>query len=94
MKLNTKVRLKKSYAKWHLEHLDVYFVGGDFNKRCDPSYEGETQLHLVCCLGEPVYGKVLRVNTFLNLSSTYLVKFKIGKYKTEYWVEEKHVDIV
>ncbi len=94
MRINTKVRLKESCARWHLDHLDLYFVAGDFTRKPDYSYETETILHLICCLGEPVYGKIIEINHFIHGPYYYLVQLKIGKYKAKYWVEKKHVEVL
>ncbi len=87
MKIGQKVILKPSYAKWHLNHPEIYTNGISWDKE----YEEETLLHLVCCLGEPVYGKVLR---YYSDTRTALVKFRVGNITVKYWVERHHVEKV
>lgn len=92
MKHGTKVRLKESYARWHLDHPDVYWNGVTHTDDC---YENETIIHLACCLGEPVHGEVQAIMThFPFMETTYMVKFKVGRYTMTYWVEKKHVELL
>lgn len=52
------VQLKPGYAKWLLEHPDVYEVAGEIPERLLSQYERETKLALCAALGEPIYGVV------------------------------------
>lgn len=81
LEIGTKVQLKQSQAKWYLDHLDIYFrPDGTF----DDYYETETQLHLLCCLGEPVYGTIKGYGI-----DCYLVEWECGSYSTTYYIEKR-----
>ncbi len=86
--INTKVKLKPTLAKWHLNHPDIFV--------CDPlhpipkKYEPELLIHLACCLGEPVYGTVIGNGSSKNC---WLVKWKIGDLSTQYYVDRHHFDV-
>lgn len=83
--INQKVQLKPSYAKWHLDHPEIYEVNGHM----DDKYENDTLIHLICCLGEPVYGTIIRKGN----DNCWLVKWKVGNLSTQYYVERHHIDI-
>jgi hypothetical protein len=83
--INQKVQLKQSCAKWHLEHPEIYGFKGAL---LDP-YETDTLLHLVCCLGEPVYGKVIAKGN----SGCWLVKWEIGDLSAQYYVARHHFNV-
>lgn len=80
-----KVKLKPSYAKWHLDHPEIY----EFNGEVHEAYEVETLLHLMCCMGVPVYGKILKESK--NIPKTYKVKFRVGRLSMSYWVERPNI---
>lgn len=85
--INTIVRLKPSYAKWHLDHPEIY---GRSPIEMDDSYESDTLLHLTCCLGEPIYGIVTKKGN----SGCWKINFYIDQYSANYYVEKHHVDII
>lgn len=87
MKIGDRVQLKKSYAKWHLDHPDIYF----FKNVASACFDNDTVIHLACCLGEPVHGEILEVDRYVG---SMLVQFKIGTLSMRYWVEEKHVKAI
>lgn len=82
--INQKVKLKSSYAKWHLDHPEIYEING----KMDELYETDILIHLVCCLGEPVYGRIIKASRTMN--KCWLVKWKIGNLSTQYYVERHH----
>lgn len=75
-----KVQLKQSYAKWLLDHPEIYYSSVTW----DDNYEEEAMVCLTCCLGEKVYGSVKGEGSFPN---TYLVHFKVGSFKLNTYVE-------
>lgn len=81
-----KVLMKKRIAKWHLETPEVY---GALGGKVDDNYESDTLLHLVCCLGEPVYGRVMHEGT-----DCYMVAFKVGNIKAAYYINRKDFTVV
>lgn len=83
--INQKVKLKPSLAKWHLDHPEVY----EFNGQFTGNYETDTLIHLICCLGEPIYGKIIREGN----SGCWLVKWKIDDLSAQYYVSRHHFDI-
>lgn len=89
MKLNVgqKVKLKISHAKWYLDHPEIY----ESAKGIDKEYKKETMLHLVCALGEPVYGKIINVNGY---SGNYLVRFRVANLISTYWISIKHIEVI
>lgn len=82
------IKLKPSYAKWHLDHPEIYFKP---DGTIDKLYVSETLLHLTCCLGEPVYGRVIGESR--STKDCWLVKWKIGPFKAEYYVEKDHIEV-
>lgn len=82
--INQKVQLKPSYAKWHLDNPEIY----GFKGALLDLYESETLLHLVCCLGEPVYGKIIAKGN----SGCWLVQWKVGNLSAKYYVDRHHFD--
>ncbi len=87
MKIGDKVQLKPSYAKWYLNHPDIYVNGYD---EVDRFYEKETLMHLMCCLGEPIYGVVTKNGSM----RCYGVKWKIGNLSAFYFVTKRNVEVV
>ena len=85
--INKTVRLKPSYAKWYLDHPDVYEAPSG---KMDVEYEQHTLLHLTCCLGEPVYGKVIGI----GIDGCVLVKWKVGKFTAEYYVKNLQFEVI
>lgn len=85
--INQKVRLKPSCAKWFLNNPEIYvnYSTGTMSN----NYEIETLIHLICCLGEPVYGKIINHGN----SDCWLVKWKIGNLSTQYYTARHHFDI-
>jgi hypothetical protein len=88
MKLNQKVLLRKSYAKWFLDNPEIY-VRPDGT--WDEDYENDTLMHLMCCMDIPVQGRIMEVNSFMYEPPTYLVAFKVGRLKMSYWVDRSHI---
>jgi hypothetical protein len=84
LKIGNIVRLKQNHAKWCLEHPEIYQL---FDGTIAKDYEIETQLHLVACLGEPVYGIITGYGSF----NSYLVELKSGEFQTTYYVGREHV---
>jgi hypothetical protein len=78
--IGDRVQLKISYAKWHLDHPEIYGENSESS-----SFEEETQLHLVCCLGEPVYGKIIRYGNM----DCFHVKWRVGNLSATYYVDPK-----
>jgi hypothetical protein len=81
------VQLNPKSARWHLDHPEIYEVPG--SRKVDLNYENDTLIHLMCCLGEPVYGEVV-TKTHSN-PDTWRVKFKIADLEMQYCVEREHV---
>jgi hypothetical protein len=84
MELGTKVLMKKSNAKWYLDHPEVYTAPSG---RVDKFYDAETLTHLMCAFDVPVTGVV----TSYGSSGCYFVFWKVAGIKTGYYVERKHV---
>lgn len=83
---NRKVLMKKNIAEWYLETPEVYNTGYG---GVDPWYETETYIHLSCCFGIPVYGKVVGRG-----NDCWLVRFKLGRKTCRYFIERKHFTLV
>ncbi len=88
--IGRKVRLKQSFAKWHLNHPDIY----ESARGIDPCYEEETLIHLACCLGEPILGIVAAHSRHSSNYQTYYIQFTLGRLRMSYWVERKHVEFL
>lgn len=88
--LNRKVLLKKNYAKWHLDHPEIYFAGNSPSPH--ESYDSEMQLHIMSCMGACIYGRV--VDKDGHFERTYLVDFSFAGLKMSYWVERKNVEFL
>lgn len=82
-----KVIMKQNNAKWFLENPEIYVSGSGV----DTEYETETLIHLICCLGESVRGKIIEYNP---CGKFYLVKFKVSNLTATYWVERNHIEVV
>lgn len=77
MKIGDKVQLKENYAKWYLNHPEVY----ESAKGLDKEYWTETLLHLMCCFKIPIEGRVI------DRSDEYFhVEFRHAKLRMDYWV--------
>lgn len=83
MKQNDKVLMRVGNAKWYLDHPEIYSNGITWHS----TYEEETIIHLMCAIGAPVFGKVLRANSSGDLE----VIFRIAGLTAQYWVEHKHI---
>jgi len=83
------VQLKTCVAKWHLDNMDVYT--SCLSNNTPEEYDEEIQMHLLCCMGVPMTGKVTRAGADKNV---YGVKFRIGKLETFYYVEKKDIEVV
>lgn len=87
--IGRKVLLKKSYAKWYLDHPEVY-ESPTFDAYEDPEYEVETLLHLMCLMDVPIYGKII-----YSGCDVWGVEFRQGKYKMFYYVQlPRHAELV
>jgi hypothetical protein len=92
LKPGTIVQMKVSTAKWMLDHPEIYTFANNWKASYVKEFDREAIIHMLCCLGEPVYGVVLDQN-----EQAYKVLWAIGHKKSEttwYWVERKHFDIV
>lgn len=60
MKIGDIVQLKPSYAKWNLEHQDIYVRPNGVQTKSD-ILEQDTKnfMHIMSCFGVPVLGKVV-----------------------------------
>ncbi len=87
--IGKQVTLRPSYARWHLDHPELYEGGSGV----DECYEEETLIHLICCLGEPVYGTILAERDF-EYTWIYEVRFKISNLTMTYWVSARHIRYV
>ena len=85
--IKTRVKLKRSFAKWYLDNPEIYKYS---NGKVSMDYETDTLIHLICCLGEPVYGTIIEKGSH----GCWLVKWKIGKFSTEYYASKRHFDII
>lgn len=88
LQVGSVVKLKKSHAKWHLEHPEIYF---DFYGNLSPDYEPETLLHLLACMDHPVTGTLVEDNDNLHMP-IFLAEFKVAGIKMSYWVTTKEVE--
>jgi hypothetical protein len=52
-----RVEMKPRFAAWHINHSEVY---GDFSTEEITNYDVEIQLFLMCLMGIPIRGLVLR----------------------------------
>ncbi len=87
-------RLNKNYAKWILDHPEIYEVPGKgLLAKHVVQYEEETLIHLMCLMGVPIEGKILRENTY-SPDPALLVKFKIQNLKMEDWVSRNHITVI
>jgi len=85
--IGKKVQLKKRYAKWHLEHPEIYSLplGG-----VDNSYEPETLMHLMCLFDVPVTGVV----TGRGHLDCYGVAWKVAGIKSHYYIDPKDFTVL
>lgn len=80
--IGRKVIMKPGYAKWLIMHPEVYVSGSG---KVDASYDSETQLHLVCLLGEEVPGHIEHVG-----NDCYYVYYFLDGLTAKYYVERKN----
>ncbi len=85
LEIGQKVTMKVSGAKWYLNHPEVY-VGP---KGIDSNWEEETLVHLICCLGESVPGKIVAYGT-----NCYKVDFRISNLLASYYVDRRNFEVV
>jgi hypothetical protein len=85
MKIGSKVLMKVSDAKWHLDHPEIYQKpsGG-----MDVFYETEVLIHLMCAIGVPVLGTVIKKST--TEKETYLIRFEVANLSTTYYLNKKN----
>jgi len=90
MRKSDSVQMLESYARWHLENPCLY----NFLKDGNPSKKSDTeiQVHLLCCLGEPVYGLVVQRGD--GPLPYYKVKFTIDRLSITRWVLESDIRTV
>ncbi len=81
------VKLNKRIAKWHLEHPDIYYRGGELRSEDVELYERETLMHLMSCMGVPMIGRIVRPG-----NDCWLVKFRIGNLTTSYFVDSEDIE--
>lgn len=85
LKPGTIVKMKESNAKWMLDHPDIYYVKGKLRKKDVSFYETETKIHMLCCMGEPIYGIILQCS--LPDLGTYKILWAMGSLNTRYYCE-------
>lgn len=84
--IGKKVRLKKSHAKWHLDHPEVYQKP---NGAMDICYEPETLIHLMCCMGVPITGWVTSEG---GSRGVWGVTWLVGNLSAFYYVDKNHYE--
>lgn len=61
MKIGQKVQLKPSYAKWHLNHQEIYDRPSGLETEQDKAeIEIENYMHILCCFGVSITGKIIK----------------------------------
>lgn len=85
MNIGDTVLMNVSNAKWFLDHPDIYFSATSV----DPEYETETFVHLVCAMGVPVHGKIIRESR--TTDNCWLVKFRVGRSVAEYYCDRSMI---
>lgn len=85
--IGKRVLMKRKNAKWYLEHPEVYHVHVAGNM--DEDYEPETLLHLVCALGEPVYGIVIDEG-----NDCWMVSWRVGSLSATYLIDRTSFTVV
>jgi len=88
--INDRVLMKVSDAIWHLNHQDVYCISIS-GKLSYNNYDNEVQLHLMCAMGVPVYGRVIGIG---SMRDTWLVEYKVGNIRTDYYTERRNFSLV
>ena len=88
LKNGTKVLMGETSAKWMLDHPDIYAVG---NKVDQKLFDIEVQLHMLCTMGEPVYGTITGTATD---AAIYKIRWQVGALKAEYYLERRHFEVV
>lgn len=82
------VKMKKSIAKWHVDHPEIYFRL-DGTLPIDSNYDTEMQVFLMCLMGVPVLGKVGRPGY-----KCYYVDWKVAGLKLGAYFERKDFEIL
>lgn len=80
------VTMGKRYAKWHLDNPDIYGAA-DYEYK---EFDTESVMHMLCCMGEPVFGVVIEKGSF----GCWLIEYEVAGLKTEYYVERKDFTII
>lgn len=89
------VKMTKDCAKWYLTK-DAYdaFVSpktGEMDEEHQSLYDNMVQLSLLCLMGEPIYGELIRKGN----ENCYLVKFSINELEyIAYFKKEKDFKIL
>jgi len=73
--------MKKSIAKWYVDHPEIYFRP---DGTTDINYDDEMQIFLMCLMGVPVLGKVGRPGY-----KCYRVDWKVAGLKSGAYYERK-----
>ncbi len=76
-----KVLMSPKYAKWHLDHPEVYINSSDV---FDSEFYEEIMLHMVAVMGEPVPGVIAGTG-----SQCYWVDYELDGFKASYYVARK-----
>jgi hypothetical protein len=84
--IGERVVLKERVAKWMLDHPDIYEYP---NGTMDDSYETETLMHLMCCIGVPMTGAVVTQGA----DDCWGVQWKIGKLTAFYYVQRRNFEV-
>ena len=82
-----KVIMGKRYAKWHLDHPEIYVY--PHNGRMSHDYEEETQLHLMCLLGNDIPGIITGLG-----HDCYHVVYKLAGLTAAYYVDRKDFTLI
>ena len=86
MKIGTKVWMGERNAEWCLNHPEIYT---NVNGVIDECYDSETQLHLMCCLGQKVPGKIVGHGA----EGFYHVEYSLDGLKADYYLSERDFEL-
>ncbi len=87
IKIGDIVQLRPSYARWYLEHPEICF--SHYNKKEEADFDKSMKLHLTCCLGEPVFGKVIQPSR--STENCWLVRWRVGSFEDSYYIGPEHI---
>jgi hypothetical protein len=83
LKIGDKVVLNPRYARWHLDHPEVYFFERPTRSQLN-LFNIEVQMHLMASMGVPVTGTVTEQGSD---EDTFGVEFRVAGLKTFYYVD-------